>query len=81
MGGVQKLYASGVCNREGELYTGGKLKEGKKYILDNTNCLWDNELVDIISYSSSYNYGIGLVSWFNDIIDLRPRSMQIKNIW
>lgn len=81
MGGVQKLYASGVCNREGELCTGGKLKEGHKYILDNTHCLWDNESVDIKSYSSSYHYGIGLVSWFNDIIDLRPRSMQIKNIW
>lgn len=81
MGGVQKLYASGVCNREGELCTGGKLKEGQKYILDNTHCLWDNESVDIKSYSNSYHYGIGLVSWFNDIIDLRPRSMQIKNIW
>ena len=81
MGDVQKLYASGVCNREGELCTGGKLKEGQKYILDNTRCLWDNESVDIKSYSSSYHYGIGLVSWFNDVTDLRPRSMQIKNIW
>lgn len=80
MGDVQKLYASGVCNREGELCTGGKLKEGQKYILDNTHCLWDNESVDIKSYSN-YHYGIGQLSWFNDVVDLRPRSMQIKNIW
>lgn len=79
--GVQKLYASGVCNRKGELHSGKKLKEGTKYILDNTHCLYDDASVDIKSYFGKYHYGIGLLSWFDDITDLRPRSMQEQNIW
>ena len=79
--GVQKLYASGICNRKGELYSGKKLTEGQKYILDNTHCLWDNESVDIKSYVGKYHYGVGLLSWFDNITDLRPASMREQNLW
>ena len=78
---VEKLYASGICNKIGELCTGGKLKKREKYILDNTHCLWDDKSVDIKEYNGNYHYGVGLLSWFNDIVDLRPLSMQQQNLW
>lgn len=78
---VDKLYASGICNHKGFLCTGGKLKEGQKYILDNTHCRWDSKSADIKEYSGKYHYGVGLISWFDEITDLRPASMKEKNIW
>ena len=79
---VEKLYASGICNKMGSLYTGGKLKEGEKYILDNTRCCsWDDSSVDISEYNGNYHYGVGERSWFNNITDLRPATMQQDNIW
>lgn len=78
---VAKLYAAGICNRLGELYTGGKLKQGNKYILDNTHYLYDDKSVDIREYYGPKHYGIGLLVWFDNITDLRPQAMIDSNIW
>ena len=64
----------GTATTMGSFLSGGKIIAGQEYMIDNLH-IFCGEAVEI------HDYGIGDLSWFENLKDIRPDEMKKKNIW
>lgn len=70
-----------TATEKGSFLSGGKIIAGQEYMIDNLH-IFCGEAVEIHDPIKKYiYYGIGDLSWFENLIDIRPDEMKKKNLW
>lgn len=80
---MQKIMCTGIANKKAELESSGKLKAGERYIVDNyrLSTILDPLYVEIHDSFKNTYHGIGPLSWFTDLKDIRPETMRKNNLY
>lgn len=79
---MEIIICSGIATKEAELES-GNLKAGERYIIDNyrLSTILDPSYVEIYGVLKNTYHGIGPLSWFTDLKDIRPETMQKNNLY
>lgn len=80
---MEKIICTGIATKKAELESAGKLKEGEKYMVDNyrLSSILGPSYVEIHGVFKNTYHGIGPLSWFTDLKDIRPKTMQKNNLY